>query len=299
VPAGEICAVCRERVAVLAVYSVEFVRVEVRMMRAALLDPPSRDRGRAFVIGMSGLGDHLADGLLTDPYPDRRQRNKLIRSHSGLEPDRVAAALSFWARMLRGHAPNLLRGDTSILDTWERGRVAEVVTLYVPRTATASQEAAAVARTHAVLAARSSSLGPVVKRPLLMCGRRWVPTGSVGGRCVSPVARPARGSAVLGLVAADGGGNLTIMSKRVGPPPRRALLILSWKSRRFDGGNEKNLLRLWIVSSWPSAFRSVDDQDGKAVALGHDLSMSDTPGIRFCRDDRFPLDVVRHDFHVR
>jgi hypothetical protein len=107
---------------------------------------PSLDHGRAFVTGVPGLNGHLADGLLAGVYPNRKQRNNLIDNYSGLEPDRVAAALAFWAEVLQERAPSLLRGDTSILDTWESDRPASDVTLHVPRTATASQEAAAVAR---------------------------------------------------------------------------------------------------------------------------------------------------------
>jgi hypothetical protein len=132
----QVCAVYRaDPVAVLVVYSVEFGRVEAKLMRASVLDLPDLYHGRAFVVGVPGLGGHLADGLLTRPYPDREQRNKLIERYQGLEPDRVAAALEFWAQVLRDHATDYLWGDPSILDKWERGRESQVVTVHVPHSA--------------------------------------------------------------------------------------------------------------------------------------------------------------------
>jgi hypothetical protein len=147
----EICAVFRaERSAVMVVYSVEFQRVEVRLIRAALLDLPGLSTDRVFLTGAPGLHGHLADRLLRRSYPDRRKRFEIVRSHGGLEPDRVALALEFWALVVREHAADFLRGDLSILDEWERRPGRLVVSVHLPRKATPAEEAAAVGRTRAV-----------------------------------------------------------------------------------------------------------------------------------------------------
>lgn len=39
-----------------------------------------------------------------------------LRHHAGLQPDRVAVALKFWAGVLQEHAADFLQGDLSILD---------------------------------------------------------------------------------------------------------------------------------------------------------------------------------------
>jgi hypothetical protein len=147
----ETAAVYRaEQAALEVVHSVEFWRVELRLTRAVLLDLPDLSHGRAFVTGAPGLGGHLADRLLVRAYPDARKRRKIAHGQYGLEADQVAAALDFWARILREHAADFLRGDLSIFDEWEGRRGRLVVKVHLPRKATQNEEAAAVGRTRAV-----------------------------------------------------------------------------------------------------------------------------------------------------
>ena len=61
----------------------------------------------------------------------------------------MTAALHFWADVLREQAASFLRGDLSILDGWE-GPGRPTLTVSLPRRATPSDEARAVARTRAV-----------------------------------------------------------------------------------------------------------------------------------------------------
>jgi len=140
----EISAVYRaEHVALQVVFSVEYQRVEVRLMRAALLDLPGRgSRDRFFVTGVPGMRGHLAHRLV---------EREAATAYAGLEPDRVAAALEFWAGVVREHAVGFLRGDLSLLDSWESGWDQVVVTVYVGDNVTDRQEASAVARVRAVL----------------------------------------------------------------------------------------------------------------------------------------------------
>ena len=148
----EIRAIYRaEQAALVVVYSIEYCRVEVRLIRAALLDLPDLSNGRVFLFGVPGMRGHLADGLLGQRHPQRKLRLKIIESYAGLEPDRVASALNFWADVVRDCAADFLRGDLSVLDQWERRPNRLRVTVNVPRIATAREEATALERVRTVL----------------------------------------------------------------------------------------------------------------------------------------------------
>jgi hypothetical protein len=140
-----------EQAALIVVYSLEFQRVEVRLIRAALLDLPSLSNGRAFLFGVPGMGGHLADGLLTQREPQRKLRLRIIQRYGGLEPERVAAALRFWADVVLDCATDYLHGDLSVLDQWEHRPDRLCVTVNVPRSAAASEEARIVQRVRQVL----------------------------------------------------------------------------------------------------------------------------------------------------
>lgn len=140
-----------ERAALIVVYSREFRRVEVRLIRSAPLDLPDLSNGRVFLFGVPGLHGHLADGLLQRRQPNGKPHLEIVQAHVGLEPDRVASALRFWADVVREDAADFLHGDLSLLEQWEHQPGRLRVTVNVPRTATPREQARAVERTRAVL----------------------------------------------------------------------------------------------------------------------------------------------------
>jgi hypothetical protein len=75
----EIRAIYRaKQAALIVVYSIEYFRVEVLLIRATLLDLPSLSNGRVFLAGVPGMHGHLADGLLGQRHPQRKLRLKVI-----------------------------------------------------------------------------------------------------------------------------------------------------------------------------------------------------------------------------
>jgi hypothetical protein len=134
--------------AVAVIYSMEFARVEVELMRLVDGELPAYP---VFLVDSVPLNTFLADELLTL----RAGANAIPKDLRGLTEPEVEIQLAFWARALREHGRDFLAGDLRVLDELERRirervrRHRQEVVVWLPDTASDEEAADAAERLRA------------------------------------------------------------------------------------------------------------------------------------------------------